>query len=438
MATAPLGGINSVTDFTESAFTNHLPDFDEATIADFDLGDEGFEAEFVTTTDATLSENLPNDGLGPLFNAVSCEKCHVEDGRGRPPELGETQTGFLVRVALDEFGADGHTLGDAIYGGQFQDMAIDGVASEGRVSITYTERAGTFPDGTPYSLREPVYDLVDLRYGDLAEGVTLSPRIANQMIGLGLLEAIPAETILGLADADDRDGDGISGRPNLVYDVQSGEVVLGRFGWKASHPNLRQQSAGAYNGDMGITTSLFPVENCTNAQFSGCVNLLSGGAPELADEHLDLVTLYVRSLAVPAQRDVTDEQVIHGESLFEAAQCSACHVPSLQTGAHEIAQLANQNIRPYTDMLLHDMGAGLADGQLDYAASGQEWRTPPLWGIGLFETVNGYAFYLHDGRARDLTEAILWHDGEAANARDTFMNMSAEDRSALLAFLHSL
>jgi CxxC motif-containing protein (DUF1111 family) len=437
-ATNPaLGGDHTIFDESAEAFTNHLLNLTDAQLAQFDEGDELFEQVFIRASED--GSDAPDDGLGPVFNADSCDSCHVEDGRGRPPLFpGETESGFLIRLARAERNINGGTLPDPIYGGQLQDLSLDGIATEGSILIEYTEIPGTFADGTAYSLRQPGYTIQGLPYGALAEDITFSPRVANQMIGLGLLEAISEETLLGFADPNDADGDGISGRPNTVWDVRENRFVLGRFGWKANQPNLIQQTAGAYNGDMGITTSLFPDQPCTESQ-AACLNMATGGDPEISDEEVLLVALYAGSLAVPAQRNADDPLVQGGEQIFMQAQCSSCHIPQMETGIHpSIPQLSNQTIRPFTDLLLHDMGEGLADGQMDFQATGSEWRTPPLWGIGLFETVNGHTYYLHDGRARDLTEAILWHGGEAEEARQYFLNLNATQRAMLIAFLESL
>jgi CxxC motif-containing protein (DUF1111 family) len=258
------------------------------------------------------------------------------------------------------------------------------------------------------------------------------------MIGLGLLEALAAADIEALADPDDDDGDGISGRANHVWDPITQTTVLGRFGWKANQAGLRQQVAGAFLGDMGITSSLAPDDNCPASQLD-CAAAPNGGTPELDESLLTAVTVYSRLLAVPARRDVDDPEVLAGRELFRAIGCADCHVPKHQTGTLAgFPELSDQTIWPYTDLLLHDMGDGLADGRRDFAADGREWRTPPLWGIGLFEVVNEHTLYLHDGRARNLAEAVLWHGGEGQAARDRFAALAAGDRAVLLRFLGSL
>jgi CxxC motif-containing protein (DUF1111 family) len=430
-----LGGQTTVHDTTPNAFGLPAPGLSRQQELLFFVGNSFFKQNWVTAPSSTAAR----DGLGPLFNTRSCAGCHFKDGRGRPPEDdGETGTGFLIRLSIPEPGAYGADLPDPVYGGQVQDRAIEGVPAEAAIRIDYTEIPGQFADGTAFSLREPSYEIVDPAYGELDPRAMLSPRVANQMIGLGLLEAVPEQTILALADPADEDRDGISGRPNYVWDTAGGRTALGRFGWKAGQPSLYQQTAGAFLGDIGITTSLFREQDCMPSQ-TGCMDSLGGGDPEISDDDLAKVVLYASSLAVPAMRGVEDPQVILGEKVFHEAGCDYCHTPRLETGVQtEIPALSNQTIYPYTDLLLHDMGDGLADGRPEFEASGREWRTPPLWGIGLIETVNGHTNLLHDGRARGLAEAILWHGGEAEAARDYFISLPADLREALLTFLEAL
>jgi CxxC motif-containing protein (DUF1111 family) len=313
------------------------------------------------------------------------------------------------------------------------------------MEISYEEEPITLNDGTIVSLRKPTYSVSHLGYGTMAPDTTLSPRIAPPMIGLGLVEAIPPADILANADPDDRDGDGISGKAGLALDKTTGDLVLARFGWKASVATIRRQSAEAFAGDIGISTPDIPHAEgeCTEKEMA-CLDMPTGvqaeqGDTEAPDPIMDLVTFYSQNLAVPARRDVGDPAVLHGKELFYRSGCTACHTPKFVTSrnaAHE-AQ-AFQLIWPYSDFLLHDMGKDLGDGQQVGVANGREWRTPPLWGIGLTKTVSGHTFFLHDGRARNLTEAILWHGGEAKAARDRFAALNETDRKALLAFLESL
>lgn len=398
----------------------------------FEVGDSFFNQNWVTAPASTEAR----DGLGPTHNALSCSSCHSHDGRGKPPDHpDDPERGLLLRLSIP--GPNG-PMEEPRYGGQLQDRAILGVPPEGRIVIDYVEAPGVYPDGTPFSLRRPTYRIEDLAYGPMSPNVMVSPRVAPATIGLGLLEAIPEASILALADPEDANGDGISGRPNYVDDVRTGEAALGRFGWKANQPTVEQQSAGAFLGDIGITSSLFPNENCPEVQ-DLCRQAPNGGTPELPDERLEKVTIYTQTLAVPAMRNVDDEQVQEGARLFVQTQCAACHTARFETGdTHPLAPLRNQVIFPYTDLLLHDMGEGLADNRPDGEATGREWRTPPLWGIGLVETVNKHTMFLHDGRARSLEEAILWHGGEAEQSRDLFMSLTKEERDALIRFLESI
>lgn len=380
-----------------------------------------------------------SDGLGPTYNRVSCAGCHLRDGRGRPPASPEEpMKSMLVRLSVPGVGANGGPVPHPVYGGQLQDKSILGIPEEGRATIHYSDIAGTFADGEAYRLRRPTYHFTDLRHGPLGDDILYSPRVAPAIHGLGLLEAVDDALIFDAADPDDSDGDGISGKVNLVWDSDTGRQRLGRFGWKANTASLRGQVAGAALGDMGITTSLFPSNNCTPAQ-DACVAAPTGGAPELSDQHLDMLVVYAQTLAVPARRTPDDPIVRRGEALFAAAGCAGCHTPTLSTGTDTLLpQLANLTIHPYTDLLLHDMGEGLADNRPDFAASGREWRTPPLWGVGLVQRVNLHRYLLHDGRARGVMEAVLWHGGEAAAARDAVRAMPKTDRDALVAFLRSL
>ncbi len=370
----------------------------------------------------------------PTHNALSCSSCHSHDGRGKPPDHpGDPERGLLLRLSIP--GADG-PMDEPTYGGQLQDRSILNVPAEGRIALSYREAPGRYPDGVEFSLRQPTYSLGDLAFGPARPDVRISPRVAPATIGLGLLEAVPESRVLSLADPDDDDGR--SGRPNFVWDIRSGQTALGRFGWKASQPTVEQQAASAFLGDIGITSSLFPNENCPSSQ-QECRRAASGGSPEIPDSRLEKVTVYIQTLAVPAMRDAGDEEVKRGARLFVQSQCSACHTPRHVTGDdHPIEPLRNQVIFPYTDLLLHDMGPGLADHRPDGQASGSEWRTPPLWGIGLVETVNGHTMFLHDGRARSIEEAILWHGGEAAESRRRFTSLTAGERQALIRFLESL
>jgi len=416
----------------------------------FKLGNALFTKLWVSSPSSTQA----SDGLGPLFNARSCQSCHIKDGRGHPPEGGTDATSMFLRLArpartaAERAAIATHQVinfPDASYGEQLQDLAVPGLAAEGKMTIHYTEQPVTLADGTVVSLRQPHYGVDALGYGPLEPDTTLSPRVATQMPGLGLIEAIATADIFARADPEDRDGDGISGRAALVRDHRSGALALGRFGWKAQTASVRDQSTSAFASDIGISTPDAPRHfgDCT-ANEQPCLARQTGVQPRLGtveapDPVLDLVTFYSENLAVPARRKASFAGVLDGKKLFYQSGCIACHTPKYVTrrDAANPAQ-AFQLIWPYSDFLLHDMGEGLADGQPVGVADGREWRTPPLWGIGLTTTVNKHSFFLHDGRARNLTEAVLWHGGEATAARDTFAALTAADRQSLISFLESL
>ncbi|OJH33593.1 di-heme oxidoredictase family protein [Cystobacter ferrugineus] len=429
------GGETTVHDTTRNAFALAARNLQGERRDAFFVGNALFNRNWVTAPAST--EGL--DGLGPTFNASSCAACHFKDGRGKPPtEPGEKPLSLLFRLSIPGVDEHGGPLADPVYGGQLQPLSILGVPAEGQMALSHSTHEGQYADGTPWSLEEPHYTLESLAFGAPHPELMVSPRVAPVMIGLGLLEAIPDAGLEKLADPEDRDGDGISGRINHVWDVQAGAVRVGRFGWKANQPSLSQQNTSAFRGDLGITSALFPDEDCPSVQ-TACQQAPRGGTPEVDEQKLAQVTFYSRMLAVPARRDADAPDVLRGRSLFREVGCATCHVPRHETGTVEDApELSGQIIFPYTDLLLHDMGEALSDHRPDFEATGSEWRTPPLWGIGLVKTVNRHTRFLHDGRARSLEEAILWHGGEGEKARERFRTLSATERSQLLRFLESL
>lgn len=421
------GGATTVFDNGPGAFGHPAPNLDAAGLARHEAGDEAFGQVFVSTP------GLPNSGLGPLFNNNACEACHVGDGRGRPPGPGEGFTTMLFRASIPGFGDHGSPNPAGLFGGQLQLLAIPGLTPEASARVTYSDSGGRFDDGRSYSLRVPHYSFRGI-IGFLPNNLLTSPRVAPVNFGLGLLEAIPEATIRSHADPNDSDHDGISGHYNVVYDVTVQDYIIGRFGWKANVGTLLHQTAGAYNGDMGITSSFFPNENC-EGEFPSCKD----HAPEIDNKTIADVAFYTQTLGVPARRNLDDPQTRRGEQVFRGIGCDGCHLPTVFTGVLPgVPAVSNQRIHPYTDLLVHDMGDALADNRPDFKANGREFRTPPLWGIGLVGTVNGHTFFLHDGRARNLLEAVLWHGGEAKNTRERFKSLSFDDRKALIAFLNSL
>ncbi|WP_309400977.1 di-heme oxidoredictase family protein [Cerasicoccus maritimus] len=405
----------------------------------FDGGDGVFERPFSEAQ--SFNDGHYADGLGPLYNAKSCEACHVADGRSAAPSNERGFEGFLLRVSIPGKGANGGPKHHPVYGGQLADNANQGHQPEVKIAMRYEEIPGMYPDGTGYTLRKPIYDLTETNYGPLGDDAMISPRIAPSMIGMGLLDAITPAEIIAYADPDDADNDGISGKVNWVWDIEAKEMAVGKYGWKAETPNLRQQAADAAVNDIGISSSLFPDQSCGEGQ-DACREALHGtvgDAYEMMEKELNEVVTYLEFLAVPARDPVDHPKAQRGEKLFVQMNCVACHKQTWTTGNdHRQWRLRNQKIHPYTDLLLHDMGEGLADHRPTYDATGSEWRTPPLWGIGMTERVNGHTDFLHDGRARNLEEAILWHDGEARAAKESFKHLSEDDREAVLAFLRTL
>lgn len=428
------GGEGSVDDQTSQAFTLPLKNLPVEKLRSFTFGNRLFNTNWVTAPSSVKKF----DGLGPTFNRVSCSACHMFDGRGRPPDSGQSMESMLVRLSIPGVGEHGGVNPHPHYGDQLNDRAIRGVPAEGRVEITYSEIKGKYPDGQEYSLRVPSYRFVDLAFGLLDKEVMFSPRVAPAVIGLGLLETVEEKTIRSFERKQYLHPDKVSGRVNIVWDEVNQQEAIGRFGWKANQPNLAQQDAGAFVGDIGITNPIFHEENIPDVQHIA-KKMPTGGLPELDQESFDKLVFYTRVLAVPIRRNVKDPVVMRGERLFKKIGCAVCHIPMMKTGENKaIPQLAHQKIYPYTDLLLHDMGDGLSDGRPDFLATGNEWRTPPLWGSGLVRTVNKHTFFLHDGRARNFEEAILWHGGEAEISKGRFKQLPYQKRQELIAFLESL
>ena len=424
-----LGGDTTIFDEGEEAFTFPLRNMSSEKRGLFQIGDGIFNRNWV----AAPASVQGSDGLGPTFNAISCAACHDSIGRGATPATPtEAFAGLLLRLSVPGQDEHGGPRPHPDYGDQFQHRAILGVPAEGAASVSYKEMPGTYGDGTAYSLRTPSYKISAPGFGPLDEGVMLSPRLAPQMQGLGLLEAVSESTIRGFAAQN-------GGKVNEVWDTMRQKTVIGRFGWKANQPNLEQQTFAAFRNDIGITNALYPAKNCPPAQVACAAAPPSETQPNIAGIKADSMVVHALGLAVPARRRIDDPKALRGEALFQDIGCARCHIAKMTTGTLDgWPELSNQTIRPFTDLCLHDMGPGLADGRPDYLAGGSEWRTPPLWTLGLVEGIEGFLFLLHDGRARGFAEAILWHDGEARGQAEAFRALSKADRDALLAFLQSL
>jgi CxxC motif-containing protein (DUF1111 family) len=427
------GGDLTVATESAQAYSLPAPGLDPAQLEIFANGRQEFNQHWVV-----LPVIGGKWGRGPTSNGDECTGCHAGNGRGRAPDSpDEILVSMVVRLSLPGENADGGPLPHPHYGDQLQEQGELGrIPAEGEASIAWREHEEILADGTRVPMRSAVVAFRKLAFGPLGREVMTSARVAPPIIGVGLLEAVSEAVLLDIANRQRQLG--LNGRPNYVWDVEKQAAVIGRFGWKANQATLRQQTAAAYLNDMGVTTTLFSQDNCPEVQVA-CRKRPGGTVPEQTYRPFDEILFYSRALGVPARRRVDDPAVVRGERLFAQARCAACHVPELKTGDYpEFPRLANQTIRPYSDLLLHDMGEGLADGRPDFRAGPRDWRTAPLWGLGLSATVNGNASLLHDGRARTLAEAVLWHGGEAAESREAFRAMPKADREALFAFLNSL
>ena len=410
------GGDTTVDDRTREAFSHPAANLTVEQQATFQLGSSAFAFHW------------PIPLLGPLFNSDACAGCHGGNGRGLSQiGNGALQSQALIRVSLvdgvpggmpDVPGGDIPVPG---LGLQLQDHATVGLP-EVIVAQSWIEHAERYADGEVVMLREPRIDVHRPDGTELGADVRTSYRQAQAAFGLGLLEAVPPEALAALADPDDADGDGISGRLNQVWDPDLSAPAIGRFGHKATVSNLRQQVAAAFAGDIGLSNKLLPEID---------------GHRDLSDDQFEQTVFFAATVGVPAAAP-RNAAAREGRALFDDLGCAACHVPTLETGDHAIPQLAHQTIHPYTDLLLHDVGDRLTDARRDFLAEGVEWRTPPLWGLGLVQVVQPAATFLHDGRARTLAEAILWHGGEAQAAQGAFRAATRQQRAALIAFLETL
>jgi CxxC motif-containing protein (DUF1111 family) len=445
------GGDSTVDDASSAAYTHAVSALSPSQAESFALGHRMFHNKW-----AFFWFESAEWGRGPTSNAQACTTCHESSGRGLAPGdsaaahaadapvrdshiavRAEPALNLVVRVSVPGEGPHGGPNPHIDYGEQLQNFGVRGVVpAEAKVAVEWIEKSVTFADGEKAALRSSKIVLTDLAYGALPGDVMLSPRLAPALVGMGLLEAIPESEIERLAAREPVDG--IRGRVNRVWDASQNRTVLGRFGLKANHGSLREQVAAAFLNDIGLSSVVYPEQNCPPVQKS-CGEQMVAGKPEITPLRLAATEFYVAARMVPARRNVDDPRVRDGERLFAQAKCAICHVPELRTGDYpSLPQLSHQTIRPYTDLLLHDMGLGLADDRPDFLAGGRDWRTPALWGIGLSQRVNGARGFLHDGRARDFIEAILWHDGEARVSYEAFVGMTRQEREALLAFLESL
>ena len=426
-----LGGSASSPSHDKCAFCKPAKEMKGEERMTFSYGKSFFRIPWVEAPSATTAR----DGIGPLFNANTCINCHPNNGAGVAVKKDGTMTRSLLLRLSHKNSTDKACLKkcgfkpDSTYGAQLSLNGNHNVPFEGSPKVHYEEVKGTYHDGATYSLRKPTYTIENLNYGAMDKETVFAPRIGLALMGLGRLELISEKDILAHQDINDSNKDGISGKANYAWSPEYNKTMLGRFTWKASATSVKVQSAAAAHNDMSLTNPLFPHDNCTDKQ-KECKKAPKGKHEfDLPAYRLDAISYYLENLAVPNQRE--PQKHIEGAKLFTSLNCTACHVTTYKTSQGD-------TIHPFSDLLLHDMGEGLADGRSEFLATGNEWRTPPLWGIGLYEKVSGEANYLHDGRARSIEEAILWHGGEAQKSKKSFMALSQKEREKVLQFLGSI
>ena len=442
------GGDTTVFATGRNAFSFPAANLSDAERTRFVVGNSFFKRNWVEAPASTTAR----DGLGPHFIARSCGGCHVSDGRGQPPQIRnrlveqDPAVGLLMRLSIPgKADPKAGVVPEPVYGDQFNNAAMQGVKPEGDVVIRHTPVTGQFADGTRYTLQKPVYGFDHLNYSPMHPKVMVGPRIAPQIIGVGLLEAIPESDIVGKVTRQASTPGPVKGQVNRVWDAFAQQEMLGRFGWKVNVATLAHQTASAFRGDIGITSSKAREESCSAAQ-ADCLRAPRGAQdedPEIDEKTLGDVLFYQATLTPPSRREPANLQTVHGQQLFAQAQCAACHRPSYVTTGGPFPHLTStalngQRIWPYTDLLLHDMGDSLADSRPAFQASGRQWKTPPLWGIGLVKDVNSHTKLLHDGRARGTLEAMLWHGGGAEASKQQVLKMGKTQRDALVKFVESL
>ncbi|WP_067099005.1 di-heme oxidoreductase family protein [Marinomonas atlantica] len=423
------------------AYQQPFPNISATEKQAFYLGQSMFERLWVPAPSSTTA----SDGLGPHFNARSCHSCHVNSGRGHAPttdQLGSDVPSFFIRLGNSDKAAPDRVIGDYMYGRQFHPLSATNVKTEGDYRIHWQESIETFDDGSQVTLRNPSLEWLSLNHGDFQETTGFSMRVSPPLVGMGLLDLVPDSLILENADPDDLDQNGISGKANWIE--RDDDRLLGRFGHKASVSSLNEQNQSAFNGDLGLSTELFPFPSgdCTVAQ-TDCMQAPNGNSQhldglEVSKEQMAVLDTYVALSMPPAMRNLDQAWFKDAKQIFDQLECGSCHIPKLTTGLSKFTTLSHRDFYPFTDMLLHDLGSELANGFPVFNASPQEWRTAPLWGIGLSESVSGRNGFLHDGRARTIEEAILWHGGEAQASKKAYKSLNAKQRALFVRFLESL
>jgi len=432
-----VGSLTVAADVTEP-YTSPIPGLKREELAFFERGKKALSAKWV------VFPSLGGDwGLGPTFIADACTGCHLRGGRGVVnPDPDSLLIHQLVRLSVPGITQHGGPLPHPAYAGQLQvagaqfGVETNVVPAEAEVYVDWHEVPFEFPDGSIAMLREPGLRIEELNFGPLGEDTMTSLRNTQALVGLGFLEAVPESVLRKIVAQQKKIG--LNGRLNVVRDDINNTTAIGRFGWKANEPSIAQQIAGAFRGDLGVTSPVYNTENCPDAQ-EMCKRMPPGNNPELIQSDWDAISFFIRASSVPARRNTDDPAVLRGEKRFAEIGCADCHLPTLETGEYPpLPALSNLKIHAYTDLLLHDMGEKLADGRPDFEAGPRDWRTPPLWGIGLSPAVNGSSHLLHDGRARSVLEAILWHGGEAMPSAEKFISLEESGRDDLLEFVESL
>jgi len=397
--------------------------------ARFDLGHAVLNTQWVP---AGTSGAGRRDGLGPFFNADSCDECHNEGARGRGPlRDGPPPPSIVVKLLSRRASSKGEPTGDPVYGHVLNTAALEGLRPEGTVIVRYRVLHGRYPDGEPFELRAPHYELRNLRYGPLDGQTIVQPRIAPQLFGIGLLEAVPQSAIVEPAARG-------SASAAVTWHRFQGRLRPGRFDWQNTAVSVRDQTTQAFAREMGLTSWDQPHDDCTRAE-KDCLAQPNGGSPEVSSELLDAVVFFESELAVPTSPRRAGPEAAAGPALFEALGCADCHRPALPVMLRGRGGAPRSGfIAPYTDLRLHDLGADLADALVSGAAVPSRWRTAPLWGLGYRLAHERFPTFLHDGRARTVEEAILWHGGEAGLTREKFAHLSRAERQALLDWLASL
>ena len=433
--------------YGDASYADPLPGISAEQKLDFYLGEAIFQKFWIPAPSSTTA----SDGLGPIFNARSCNNCHINNGRGHAPDdqiAGSQVPSFLVRLGPKQTSKFADTeiyqhTGDPVYGQQFQIAHTAGVLSEGDYQLNYQYKTEVLADGSKVTLRKPNLAWQKLHYGPLHKNTGISMRVSPPLVGMGLLDNIPEATILANADPDDIDRDGISGKANWVK--YQGKTQLGRFGYKATMPSVSAQNQSAFNTDLGLSTPDFPAAfgDCSEQQVE-CRQAPNGNSPHLENLEVDsqqvaLVDSFIALSAPPAMRNLTQPWFVEGKSIFDDIGCAACHIAKMTTANNsKFSVLNNRTFYPFTDMLLHDLGDDLASEFPEASAEPREWRTAPLWGLGLSHEISGRIGFLHDGRAQSLEEAILWHGGEALSSKEKYTQLNAQQRLLLQRFLESL